>query len=328
MNGTMRHIPDDELHACLDQALSRSQCVEIESHLAECVHCRMARDEIAALRDSTTALLGKLGPRRIEWVPLGTLQVEAESRRLRTRRWIRAGAWAATLLVAIGLGWQARQWRRALTAPTPPVSSTVAGPAAVPPAPEALPTVAIDRTTAPVRRQAPAPASATLIPNGPDAAPALATGPAEAPVGVEVSAIEPSRAVSQLPASGLWRIVALEPATDSSGPTRVDGLPVVQVQVQQAGTEREITAVDQRLGSGEVIRLVDGPASQLADLMAAELATTQAANQAADPTEETAHGDATLTQRMGSRVLLLTGPPEMLSTLMTRVKVGTAAEKK
>jgi hypothetical protein len=325
MNGIMRHIPDDELHACLDQALSRSQCVEIESHLAACVRCRMARDEIAALRDSTTALLGKLGPRRIRWVPLGTLQAEAEARRLRTRRWIRAGAWAATLFIAIGLGWQARQWRRALTAPTPSANAAVAGPALLP---QPLPTVAVARPTAPERHQAPAPAHATTIPNQPDAAPVLESGPAEAPVGVEVSAIEPSRAASQLPASGLWRIVAMEPAGDSSGPTRVDGLPVVQVQVQQAGTEREITAVDQRLGSGEVIRLVDGPASQLADLMAAELATTQSANQGADPTDQAAHGDATLTRRMGSRVLLLTGPPEMLSTLMTRVKVGTVAEKK
>ena len=117
---TMRHIPDDELHAYLDQALSRSQCVEIESHLADCVRCRMARDEIAALRDSTTALLGRLGPRRIRWVPLGTLQQEAEERRLRVRYWMRAGAWAATLFLALGLGWQARQWRRALAAPAVP----------------------------------------------------------------------------------------------------------------------------------------------------------------------------------------------------------------
>ncbi len=53
----MRHIPEDELHAYLDQGLSRSQCVEIESHLAGCASCQGARDGIAALRDRTTALL-------------------------------------------------------------------------------------------------------------------------------------------------------------------------------------------------------------------------------------------------------------------------------
>ena len=58
----MRHIPEDELHAYLDQGLSRSQCVEIESHLAGCASCQAARDGIAALRDRTTALLARLAP--------------------------------------------------------------------------------------------------------------------------------------------------------------------------------------------------------------------------------------------------------------------------
>ena len=56
----MRHIPEDELHAYLDQALSRSQCVEIESHLARCPACQAERDAIAALRDRTTGLLALL----------------------------------------------------------------------------------------------------------------------------------------------------------------------------------------------------------------------------------------------------------------------------
>lgn len=329
---TMRHIPDDELHAYLDQALSRSQCVEIESHLAGCVRCRMARDEIAALRDSTTALLGRLGPRRIRWVPLGTLQQEAEERRLRARYWMRAGAWAATLFLALGLGWQARQWRRALAAP--PV-----------PAPIAIKAPDLPVAHAPISASGPAatnglPAAAAPRDRGSSAArvatrwaglsaPVAPGQPSEAPVGVELTAIEPTHAPGQVPSAGLWRTVTMEPAGDSSdGPTRVDGLPVVQVQVQQAGTDQQITAVDQRLGSGEVIRLIDGPASQLADLMTAEMSPSQAAGPEADPTQQPAHGDATITRRMGSRVLMLTGPPEMLSTLMTRVKVGTAAAEK
>ena len=60
----MRHIPEEELHAYLDQGLSRSQCVEIESHLAVCPSCQAARDGIAALRDLTTALLAKRAPPR------------------------------------------------------------------------------------------------------------------------------------------------------------------------------------------------------------------------------------------------------------------------
>ena len=47
----MLHIPEDELHAYLDQALSRSQAVEIECHLAECRRCQVERDRAAAVRD-------------------------------------------------------------------------------------------------------------------------------------------------------------------------------------------------------------------------------------------------------------------------------------
>ena len=54
----MRHIPEDELHAYLDQGLSRSQCVEIESHLAGCSSCRAnaRRDRRASRPDHRAAL--------------------------------------------------------------------------------------------------------------------------------------------------------------------------------------------------------------------------------------------------------------------------------
>jgi anti-sigma factor RsiW len=101
----MRHIPEDELHAYLDQGLSRSQCVEIESHLAGCSSCRANRDGIAAMRDRTTALLAKLAPPR-RFPPLfDTLQAEALKRVSTRRRRVRAGAWAASLVAAVGLGW-------------------------------------------------------------------------------------------------------------------------------------------------------------------------------------------------------------------------------
>ena len=74
----MRHIPEEELHAYLDQGLSRSQCVEIESHLAACPACQSERDSIAALRDRTTALLAKLAPPRGFPPTFETLQRRAQ----------------------------------------------------------------------------------------------------------------------------------------------------------------------------------------------------------------------------------------------------------
>src|ERR1041385_1391712 len=76
----MRHVPEDELHAYLDQALSRSQCVEIETHLSECAHCRRGRDGIAALRDRTTALLATLTPRALIVPPPFQALIERRSR--------------------------------------------------------------------------------------------------------------------------------------------------------------------------------------------------------------------------------------------------------
>jgi predicted anti-sigma-YlaC factor YlaD len=104
----MRHVPEDELHAYLDQALSRSQCVEIETHLSECAHCRRGRDGIAALRDRTTALLATLTPRALIVPPPFQALIERRSRDvLRSvweRRVRRAGLWAAAIAAAVGAG--------------------------------------------------------------------------------------------------------------------------------------------------------------------------------------------------------------------------------
>src|SRR3954468_8434657 len=91
--GTMPHIPEDELHAYLDQGLSRSQCVEIESHLASCPSCQAARDAIAALRDRPTALLAKLAPPRGFPPAFESLRRRAAVEASARRRRLRLAAW-------------------------------------------------------------------------------------------------------------------------------------------------------------------------------------------------------------------------------------------
>jgi anti-sigma factor RsiW len=106
----MLHIPEDELHAYLDQALSRSQCVEIESHLAACPRCQSMRDGIAALRDRTTALLAVLAPPVTLPPGIETIQARARGVVHGRQRAARAGIWAASLMAALGLGWTANWW--------------------------------------------------------------------------------------------------------------------------------------------------------------------------------------------------------------------------
>jgi len=125
----MRHIPEDELHAYLDQGLSRSQCVEIESHLAGCGACQAARDSIAALRDRTTALLSRLAPPRSFPAPFETLRRRAAVEVSAHRRRVHRAAWAASIVAAVAFGWTANHMadsaslsRRAGRAPIAPVA--------------------------------------------------------------------------------------------------------------------------------------------------------------------------------------------------------------
>ncbi|MDQ2670485.1 MAG: zf-HC2 domain-containing protein, partial [Gemmatimonadota bacterium] len=101
----MRHIPEEELHAYLDQALSRAQCVEIESHLAACPTCRRQRDAIAALRDRTTSLLATLVPARTITPPFELIESRRAAAAVRREHMVRRAVWAASLIAAVGAGW-------------------------------------------------------------------------------------------------------------------------------------------------------------------------------------------------------------------------------
>src|SRR3954469_20250301 len=147
--GTMRHIPEDELHAYLDQGLSRSQCVEIESHLAGCSSCQAARDGIAALRDRTTALLTRLAPPRCFPPEFESLRRRAASQVSARRRRIQRAVWAASLMAAVGLGWTASF----LLHPAEPASRLAAVPVVALPALDRAPTPAVQK---PVRQDSPA----------------------------------------------------------------------------------------------------------------------------------------------------------------------------
>ncbi len=161
----MRHIPEDELHAYLDQGLSRSQCVEIESHLAGCSSCRGLRDGIAALRDRTTALLAELAPPRGFPPAFEVIRHRAAQRVSTRRRRVRAAAWAASLVAAVGVGWSASTMLRIAPGPTIAAGTTRSVAEAAPA------TVRLPRPTGA--------ASSTLV-SSPDPSPA-APSPAPAP---------------------------------------------------------------------------------------------------------------------------------------------------
>lgn len=125
-----RHIPEDELHAYLDQALSRSQCIEIERHLAECERCQAARDGVAALRDRTTALLSRVGPQLIAAPPFETLVRRGSAFAAARSRRRRMGLWAASVAGALATGFASHHflidaWTSVAAAPVRPATERV-----------------------------------------------------------------------------------------------------------------------------------------------------------------------------------------------------------
>jgi hypothetical protein len=309
----MSHILEDELHAYLDQALSRSRCVVIESHLASCGFCSSQRDAIAALRDQTTLLLGTLAPARripVSLEELNRRQLARAPRRQRTRR----ALWAASLVGALGLGYGIRSVGSASRAPegTPAplaaaTTATAGGPDLSPLATQSVvpASMRVSRRAAirPVAVTAPAAAEITPAHDG------------SAPPSVESS-------TSALPTDadpglqGYWRTVPWDKAEDVAGktPARIEGVPVEEVQVQpsrEGGSPMMVVA--QRLSSGQVIQTIEGPAADV----------TQLLSRRGDGGLDSAGRPAEAMQR-GDRMLVVTGelPPDSLRAMIRRVNAA------
>jgi anti-sigma factor RsiW len=323
----MRHIPEEELHAYLDQALSRSQCVEIEHHLAECTACRAERDAIAALRDRTTSLLVAAVPRRIRPRPFAQVSATHLERQQRRATRIRTLAWAASVVAALGLGWAASR----ATAPVVPTQAPQAtGPTAPAPAPPKT-------ASAPPRRATPG------RPSAPSTPVRLAGLPASSPAPVDSTAlgVPPRPATSELASlggagtaaepvlDGMWRTVSWANAqNDGDGwLPRVEGVPVVQVKVRQSKQGgRPLTLVTQQLASGEMISTVEGPSPEVAALLSrqrgqsasAELQDMQVNPRAADST--TGHPAAAPAGPPRTLAIFGSAPSDSLKAFMLRVK--------
>lgn len=330
----MRHIPDPELHAYLDQALSRSQCVEIERHLAHCPRCQSLRDDIAALRDRTTALLARTGPPPIVPPLYDTLRIRHAARvRVRWRRLV-TGAWAASVAGAAFIGWQLNHQVHGGTPSLPlPPETIVQVPLREAPAPAPggntilaarderplgtepvrVPRVRrVDEAAAPVR-------FASTLETDPDtlfdAPVAEAMVPGAVPADVPDLITQPVSAEPGL--QGIWRTIVPDnsQAAQPADIPRVPGLIVLQMRVQPGAGGSDVTAVDQLLESGEVIRTIAGPAAQVGALVVDD--TTREGRRGGEGTQSI----MTVTIRQGDRMVAVTGPSQALGSLLSRVDV-------
>lgn len=356
----MRHIPEEELHAYIDQALSRSQCVEIESHIAACANCRAARDSIAALRDRTTSLLAALAPAPRIAPSFQVVQARHAAATVDRRHRARVAAWAASIVLAAGVGYGTHalldppfEEHKAtstamLPAPimlTPLLAAPAAGMAAAAPHPVPAPfnsTLVSATPAASVAASASAAASPPAVSRAAGkhrtrsrAIPARIAGqdsatpkprPAESvsllagfspaePATVELSSLGFPKSGADLDLDGIWRTVSWDNAQSEAGeqPARINGLPVVQVQVQQSrASGKPLMVVAQQLESGDVIRTIEGSVADVSQLLARRPAT---------PAESLGR---TTSVRRGSRMLVITGdlPSDSLRAMIGRLNAG------
>ena len=325
----MRHIPEDELHAYLDQGLSRSQCVEIESHLAGCSSCRATRDGIAALRDRTTALLSRLAPPRRFPPAFETLRGFAAQRLHTRRRRLRAAAWAASLMAALGLGWSASTMvgpgrnTSVATRTLPPIAEAPAIPARTdsvetkPPASEPARAVAAPtpvrsearREAARARKDSIRAARLALL----DPAPALELAPLDDP-----------RPAAGEQFAGMWRTMSWDGAQSEAGqsPPHIDGLPVLRVQVQANDHgKRPLMVVAQQLASGQVIQTIEGPANDVSELLNRRNTASPDGGLSVTVTEAAPAADQAMAMQVGDRMIAITGalPSDSLRAMIRRI---------
>jgi putative zinc finger protein len=333
----MRHIPEDELHAYLDQGLSRSQCVEIESHLAACASCQGARDGIAALRDRTTALLARLAPPRSFPTPFETLRRRADLEVSARRRRVHLFAWAASVVAAMAFGWTASY----LTSRGDPARIASGAPAPMP--------AAVSRQMA-VKPATPTVTPAILRPTGTDSTPvrpprrptriavraaaaadtsASSIPPVLAAPELELTSIGIPPATGEFELDGMWRTMSWAGAQAEAGDKlpHIDGLPIVQVQVQAVDPGKQpLMVVAQQLSSGQVIRTIEGPAQDVSHLLARRtmsdpIPTVSPVDSSRPSPVSAERMGSSMAMQRGDRMIAITGalPPDSLLAMIRRL---------
>ncbi len=327
----VRHIPEDEIHAYLDQALSRSQAVEIERHLSRCPACQAARDAIAALRDRTTDILAGLGTPPMIVPPAFTeLKARHAAARSRQGRWMVRSVWAAGLAGALLAGHGS--WRPGPGDALNPMPAVAGLQVATPISAQTAPTTTAQpaNVTSPRPATRPVPRESRRLvrvatqsePSTGGFANAIETDPgtyfagvaAEPAVGLAaVGADEPE--VSAVPVgnqdpglTGLWRTIAPDSAgaIANGGVPLVPGFAVLRMRMQPGDNGAEVVAVDQLLESGELIRTISGPAQRVAALVS-------------ETGDRDSDGRVTVTIRQADRMVAVTGPADALGSLLARV---------
>lgn len=130
----MSHVDEGTLHSYLDGELPSSERAAVEAHLAQCTACRATLGEARAWLERASALLGSARPVERPAPPFEQLRRLPKRTPWRVRT---SFAWAASIMLAVGLGYYLRDPGNdtaALYAPNQPAVLAHNRDAAAPPA--------------------------------------------------------------------------------------------------------------------------------------------------------------------------------------------------
>lgn len=173
----MQHVDEGRLHAWLDGELPAGGpdgARALERHLAGCAACRAMVEEERKIRDAASAILRDADPGPSQVIPIASARSAPHGR----RTWVALG-WAASVLLALGVGWIARpdEPRSVVLAPAPAPAPRAPSPAqpSAPVGVEAAQTPATDRQN---RAERPATLTTASAPAAPAADATALSAPA------------------------------------------------------------------------------------------------------------------------------------------------------
>lgn len=124
----MSHLDEGLLTALLDNELAPAERLAAETHLGECADCRRLLEEVKAVASEADGLVEavQLPVRR---APADAANAPTRRSRWKSSRW-RVLAWAASVTLALGLGWMASDLRQPHSPVAGPGESAAAAPSA------------------------------------------------------------------------------------------------------------------------------------------------------------------------------------------------------